>query len=379
MTNLRLTLCCLLFSLSAASQAALPPVPNPPQLKASSWLLLDYHSGQTLAEHNVDQRAEPASITKLMTVYVAFQELRAGHLSLDDMAEVSTKAWRKGGSKMFIEVGKQVKVEDLLQGIIIQSGNDASIALAEHIAGGEDTFAQLMNQYAEKLGMSGTNFVNSTGWPHADHYTTTRDIVTLATALIQDFPEYYEWFSIKEFTYNGIRQQNRNKLLWKDSSVDGLKTGHTESAGYCLAASAKRDDMRLISVVLGTDGEAARARATQSLLNYGFRFYETRRLYPAGQPVSVAKVWKGSVDQVPVGMADDLFVTLPRNHFKYLEAAVQFDTELEAPLTAWQTVGTLRLTVNGKAHRDLPVLALQPVAKGGLWTQLRDSVMLMFE
>ena len=272
----------LVFSLTTAPWSlAATPVPKAPAVGAKGYLLEDFHSGQSIAEKNADQPMEPASITKLMTAYVVFTEIRNGSLGLSDKVRISEKAWRTEGSRMFVEVNTQVSVAELLKGMIIQSGNDATVALAEQIAGTEDSFAALMNHHAKELGMTKSNFVNSTGLPHKDHYTTARDIARISRAMIEEFPEYYQWYSEREFTYNEITQYNRNKLLWRDESVDGLKTGHTESAGYCLVTSAERDGMRLISVVLGTKSEEARADATQSLLNYGFRFFETHKLYDA--------------------------------------------------------------------------------------------------
>ena len=272
-------------------EAAARPVPAAPQVAANSYILSDFNSGRILVEHNSDMRVEPASITKLMTAYVVFRELEEGNITLQETVPVSEKAWRTGGSRMFIEPDMQVKVEDLMRGMIIQSGNDASVALAEHIAGSEEAFASLMNHYAEQLGMTGTNFMNSTGLPDPDHYTTARDINALSAATVRDFPDYYTWYSEKEFTFNNIRQHNRNTLLWRDPAIDGLKTGHTEAAGYCLAASAMRDGMRLISSVMGSSSESARASESQTLLNYGFRFFETVQLYQAGQELTRARIW----------------------------------------------------------------------------------------
>ncbi|MDH5592622.1 MAG: D-alanyl-D-alanine carboxypeptidase, partial [Gammaproteobacteria bacterium] len=289
------------LSLVTASYAAITPNPTAPQVAAKSYILQDFASGQILAEKNSEQRLPPASITKLMTAYVVSNELQAGNISLSDDVLISEKAWRMVGSRSFIEVNTKVPVEVLLRGMIIQSGNDAAVALAEHVAGDEEIFAQMMNQYAQKLGMSNTNYRNSTGLPDPDHYTTAKDIAILSTAIIRDFPEHYKWYAEKAFSYNNITQHNRNKLLWRDSSVDGLKTGHTEAAGYCLAASALRNDMRLISVVLGTESENARAQETQKLFNYGFRFFETHDLYKAQDKIVDIKIWKGTGDKVDLG------------------------------------------------------------------------------
>jgi D-alanyl-D-alanine carboxypeptidase (penicillin-binding protein 5/6) len=266
-------------------------IPAPPDLGAKAIFLADFGSGRVLAESNADQRLEPASLTKIMTAYVVFRELAKGNLKLEDMVGVSEKAWRTEGSRMFAQVGAQISVENLLKGMIVQSGNDASVALAEHVAGDEAVFAQMMNQNAERLGMKNTHFKNSMGLPDPDHYTTARDLFILTHALIEEFPEYYQWHAIKEFVFNGIKQTNRNQLLWRDSTVDGVKTGHTEGAGYCLVTSALRDGMRLIAVVLGAKSGNERAKANQTLLNYGFRFYETRALYKANEKLTEARKW----------------------------------------------------------------------------------------
>lgn len=373
-----LVLCfAMLLSISTASTAA-PLIPNAPNLDASSYILVDFNTGAILAEKNSSMQAEPASITKLMTVYVAFQELRNGTLQLSDKVTVSKKAWRTEGSRMFIEVGKQVKVEDLLQGIIVQSGNDASIALAEHIAGTEETFAQLMNQHAQTLGMTQTNFLNATGLPAAGHLTTAADIATLGAAIIREFPEYYNWYSQLEFTYAGIRQYNRNKLLRRDRSVDGLKTGHTESAGYCLAASAKRDNMRLVSVVLGTDSDNARSSATQALLNYGFRFFETHELFSEKQVIESPRLWEGAKQNLAVGTGGGLNATIPRGQAKALTFHTEYTEQLMAPIQAGTVVGEITVTLADKLVTKQPLLALETVPQGTLFQRLKDKVLLMF-
>ena len=295
----------------AVPNAKARPVPAAPQLGANSYLLMDFNSARILVEQNADLQVEPASITKLMTSYVVFKELAEGKITLEETVAVSEKAWRTGGSRMFIEPDMQVTIEDLVKGMIIQSGNDACVALAEHLAGSEDAFASLMNHYAELLGMTGTSFMNSTGLPDPQHYTTARDIAILSAAIIRDFPDYYSWYSEKEFTFNSIRQHNRNTLLWRDPAIDGLKTGHTEAAGYCLATSAKRDGMRLISAVMGSASESNRATESQSLLNYGFRFFETVQLYQAGHELATGQVWKGLTEEVSLGLEQALFVTFP--------------------------------------------------------------------
>jgi len=312
------------------SQAA-TPVPKAPSVGAKGYLVEDFLSGQAIAEKNADQPLEPASITKLMSAYVIFSEIRNGSLALSDKVRISEKAWRTQGSRMFVEVNTQVSVADLLKGMIIQSGNDATVALAEQIAGTEASFATLMNTYAQQLGLTRSHFVNSTGLPDKEHYTTARDIVRIARALIREFPEYYQWYSEKQFSYNDITQYNRNKLLWRDESVDGLKTGHTESAGYCLVTSAERDSMRLISVVLGTKSEEARADASQSLLNYGFRFFETHKLYDSNTRLTTARIWKGAGDSAELGLADTLYITIPRGEYKNLDASMQLQEQITAP------------------------------------------------
>jgi D-alanyl-D-alanine carboxypeptidase (penicillin-binding protein 5/6) len=356
-----------------------PPVPAAPELGAASYLLVDFNSGRALVEHNVDQRVEPASITKLMTAYVVFDGLADGKIKLEDMVSISEKAWRTGGSRMFIDPSMQVSVEDLIRGMVIQSGNDASVALAEHLAGSEEAFAALMNHYAELLGMQGTHFINATGLPDAEHYTTARDVVTLSIATIRDFPEYYAWYSEKEFTFNDIRQHNRNTLLWRDPAIDGLKTGHTESAGYCLAASAKRDGMRLVSALMGSSSESSRSSDTQTLLNYGFRFFETVQLYQAGQELTKARIWKGMTEEVALGLEQELFVTIPSGRYDDLEAQVQMQTQLTAPLEAGSVVGqiTVKLEDETVASRDL--VALSAVEEAGFFGSAWDSLQLWID
>lgn len=375
----------LLFALASAMaqvpepNASVPPVPDAPQLGAESYLLMDFNSGRVLVEHNADMRVEPASITKMMTAYVLFGELKEGKITLDETVNVSETAWRTGGSRMFIEPGMEVTVEDLLRGMVIQSGNDSSVALAEHVAGTEAAFSSLMNHYATQLGMDGTNYVNATGLPDPNHYTTARDVATLSLATIRDFPDYYAWYSEKEFTFNSIRQHNRNTLLWRDPAIDGLKTGHTESAGYCLAASAKRDGMRLISAVMGSESESSRASESQTLLNYGFRFFETVQLYQGGQELARARVWKGLVEEVPLGLGEELFVTIPRGRYDDLEARVQMQPQLTAPLEQGVVVGQIAVTLDDEpvAERDLQTLA--SVEEAGFFGSAWDSLKLWFD
>lgn len=378
-TRVRRALAAVLVALLLADAAsAQVPVPGAPTLNATSYLLQDFQSGTLLVEANPRDRVEPASITKLMTSYVVFHELRKGAISLEEEAFVSEKAWKTPGSRMFIEVDTQVSVADLLRGMIIQSGNDASVALAEHVAGSEDTFAEVMNQYARRLGMEDTHYVNATGLPDEAHYTSARDVAILAAALIRDFPDFYQWYSEKEFTYNGISQHNRNQLLWRDPAVDGLKTGHTEAAGYCLVSSARRGTMRLISVVMGADSEKQRADDSQKLLNYGFRFFETHKLYGAGDELDTARVWKGTVDQVRLGIAGDLFVTIPRGRYAALDASIDLPSVLTAPLAAGEPIGTLNVRLGDAIVASRPVVTLEVAPRGGFWRRLSHSVSLWF-
>jgi serine-type D-Ala-D-Ala carboxypeptidase (penicillin-binding protein 5/6) len=359
--------------------AALPPVPAAPAVAARGYILLDFHSGEVLAEKDADTPMDPASITKLMTAYAVFSELRKGQMALDDMVTISERAWRTGGSRTFIEVGTRVRVEDLLRGMIIQSGNDASVALAEHTAGTEAAFAELMNEYARRLGMSNTNFRNSTGLPAQEHYSSARDIAILASAIIREYPELYQFYSEREFTFNNITQRNRNQMLWRDPTVDGMKTGMTDAAGYCLVSSAQRDGMRLISVLLGTSSAKSRADATQSLLNWGFRFYESHRLYAAGEPVTTARLWKGELDAMEVGLSEDLWVTVPRGRYEQLKATMELQAPLVAPLTPGDPVGRIRVNLDDRtlAERVLHPLVESPEA--GFVRRAMHSVLLWFE
>lgn len=370
----------LAFGAAAQEPApALPPVPAAPEVPARAYILVDALSGDVLAQQDADAPMDPASITKLMTAYAVFKELGKGALSLDDMVSVSEKAWRTQGSRTFIEVGSRVKLEDLVRGMIIQSGNDASVALAEHVAGTEEAFAELMNEYARRLGMQNTSFRNATGLPAEGHYSSARDIALLAGAIIREFPEHYRYYSEREFTYNDITQHNRNTLLLRDPSIDGMKTGMTDAAGYCLVASALRDDMRLISVVLGTDGPKARASATQALMNWGFRFYETHRLYAAGEAVTEVRVWKGETEQAGVGLDSDLWVTLPRGRYEQVEAVAELSSPIVAPVGPDAPVGQLRVTLGSEelALRELRPLVAVP--EGGMWRRMVDSVLLWME
>ena len=366
-----------LFAL--ASAGAQMPVPSAPTLSARSHVLVDHASGQTLAAHNENEPMEPASLTKLMTAYVVFRSLKDGRISLQDEVPVSEKAWRTPGSRMFIEVDTRVPVELLLQGMIVQSGNDASVALAEYVAGSEATFAELMNQYARELGMLNSRFLNATGLPADGHLTTAADIARLARAIISEFPDFYHWYSQREFTYNGITQKNRNALLWRDPSVDGMKTGMTDSAGYCLVTSAQRDNMRLISVVLGTKSATARANDSQALLNYGFRFFETRLLYPAGGKVTEARVWKGQTEQASLGVRNDLYVTIPRGSYDQIRTRLELPEPLIAPVGTDARIGQLNVDLGGQTLAQTDLFALAGVDTGSLWRQAWDSVLLWFQ
>jgi len=353
-------------------------VPQAPEVGAKGYLLMDHDSGVVLAQANADARLEPASLTKIMTAYVVFHELAEGKLKLDDMALVSEKAWRTGGSRMYIEVNTQVSIEDLLHGMIVQSGNDASIALAEHVAGSEDAFAELMNRHARRLGMTNTHFTNATGLPGPEHYTTPRDILKVTAATIREFPQYYAWYRAPEFTFNNINQRNRNKLLFQDDSVDGVKTGHTEAAGYCLVASARRDHQRLTSVVMGTDSETARARDSLALLNWGFRFFETAKLYEAGQQIETLRIWSGADTELPVGPADDLYVTFPRGRYQALAGFIENADDIQAPVSRGQQVGDIVLELDGETLLRVPLVALAAVEEGGIFRKAIDSVLRLF-
>lgn len=353
--------------------------PAAPTIAASAYILQDFHTGKIFAENNADAKLAPASLTKIMTVYVAFQEIKKGTLHLTDLVTVSEKARAATGSRMFLEIKDQVKIEDLLKGIIIQSGNDASIALAEHIAAQESTFADMMNQHAARLGMKNTHFTNSDGLPIENHYTTARDLAILTTALIKEFPDYYPWFSQKEFTFNKITQHNRNLLLGRDESVDGVKTGHTDDAGYCLVASSLREGMRLISVVMGTKSSKARADENQKLLNYGFRFFESHRLYEGKKPLKEAKLWKGASDTIELGLAEDLYATIPRRHYEDLKATIVVDKNITAPVKEGDKVGSVSVALKGEVVSQKDLIALKSVDTGNIFQRTYDSIMMMME
>lgn len=368
-----------IVSLLLSSYALALPVPSAPDLKARSYHVIDFHSGKVIASKNADLKLAPASMTKIMTALIVFREINQGNLLLDEKVRISEKAWRTPGSRMFIEVNKFVSIDDLLHGMLVQSGNDATVALAEHIAGDEATFAQLMNQVAHELNMSNSHFINSSGLPDKDHYTSARDLAILTRALIAESPELYKINAIKKFSFNGITQQNRNKLLWRDSTVDGVKTGHTEDAGYCLASSAVRENMRLISIVMGTDSIEARNDTNQALLNYGYRFYKTHLLYKANQSLSSTRVWKGEQENLDVGLTEDLYLTTPRNQYKNLKASLQLQPQLIAPVKLNQTVGSAIIKLNGETLATRPLVALNTVAEGSLIQIVKDELLLLLE
>lgn len=367
-----------LFTLSSIATAAQSAIPAPPDLAASGYVLMDAATGHVLVEHNASEELPPASLTKLMTAYIATKEIQNGQIGEQDLVTVSEKAWRTGGSRMFIEVGTQVSVSDLLHGVIIQSGNDASVALAEHVAGSEESFASLMNATAKTLGLTNTHFENATGLPSAGHYSSAMDMARLARSIIHDEPEHYAIYAQKEFTWNGIKQQNRNQLLWRDSTVDGLKTGHTDEAGYCLVASAKRDDMRLISAVFGAKSESSRTAETQKLLTYGFRFFESKTFYRKGTEMAKPNVWKGDKNNLRVGLQQDLTLTVPRGQAQKLVADALLNKNLTAPIDAGQKVGTVEVRLDDKLLHTADLVALESVEQGGFFKRFWDSVRLFF-
>jgi D-alanyl-D-alanine carboxypeptidase (penicillin-binding protein 5/6) len=354
------------------------PIPAPPAINARSYIVMDHDSGRVLAALEPDSRQEPASLTKVMTAYAVFRALKEGRIKLDDMVTISEHAWKQEGSRMFVQVGTQVSVENLIQGMIVQSGNDATVALAEHVAGTEPTFVQMMNAYAKELGMTGSHFTNSAGMPDPEHYMTARDAVILSSALIREFPEYYRWYSQKEFSWNGITQQNRNGLLWREPSVDGVKTGHTDTAGYCLIVSAKREDMRLVSAVLGTESMRAREDANMALINYGFNFFETKRLYAAGQPLTTARVWKGKSPEVGLALKRDLFVTGQRGHVGSVKAEFELPERLVAPLSTQAPIGKASIVVDGATIAIHDLYPAADVPAGGFFRRTVDTVRLWF-
>lgn len=366
----------LLAAMPVAAQSVL--IPSPPQIAASSYILMDPLSGRIIMEENSHERLPPASLTKMMTAYIVERELDEGRIAMSDMVPISVEAWRTEGSRTFIQEGTQVSVEDLLKGVIIQSGNDASVALAEFVAGSEGAFVDIMNQQAQILGMNESSFANATGLPAQDHFSTAHDLALLAKAIINDYPENYPLYAQKHFTFNNIRQPNRNSLLWRDESVDGLKTGHTEEAGYCLVASAKRNDTRMIAVVMGTNSTAARAQEVQKMLNYGFRYYQTERLFRNGQELLEARVWGGESDSLSLGLMEDVHVTIPRGSRDSLESTVELDSVIKAPVSKGDELGRVTVKLDDEVVVDQPVLALTDVPEGGFFKRIWDAIKLFF-
>ncbi len=354
------------------------PIPAPPKFNAASYVLMDFRSGAVLAEHNPGARVAPASLTKIMTAYLVYQAIAANHVHIEDRAFISEKAWRSVGSRMFVEVGDKVLLEDLLFGVIIQSGNDASVALAEHVAGTEEAFADMMNAQAKHLGLQNTHFVNATGLPHPEHYTTAYDVALLSRQLIKEFPEKYKVYAQKEFTFNGIKQYNRNRLLWRNGTVDGLKTGYTKAAGYSLAASAVRHDMRLISVVMGANNDKSRTMNSQALLNYGFRYYKSHKLYQAGETLAERRMWKGESKSIRLGLSEDLYVTIPRGRYDALQATMNVDSDIVAPIEQGTQVGVVKIVFEGKGHVEKPLIALHANRAGNLWRRATDLLLQTF-
>jgi len=367
----------LMLSVAGASAQSVL-IPSPPQIAGSSFILMDPVSGRVIMEENSDERLPPASLTKMMTAYIVERELDEGRISMSDMVPISVNAWRTEGSRTFVREGTAVSVEDLLRGVIIQSGNDASVALAEFVAGSESAFVDIMNQQAELLGMEGTEFANATGLPAPDQFSTARDLALLARAIINDYPENYPLYAEKHFTFNNIRQPNRNSLLWRDDSVDGLKTGHTQEAGYCLVASAKRNDTRMIAVVMGADSPASRAQEVQKMLNYGFRYYQTETLFSAGQELINARVWGGESEQISVGILDDIYITIPRGARDSMESVIELDTVIRAPVAVGDELGRVKVTLDEETLVDQPVLALSDVPEGGFFKRIWDAIKLFF-
>ncbi len=369
----------VLFVFQSSSLANPSFTPTAPQIDASAYILMDYHSGQVLAALDSEKIIEPASLTKMMTIYVIDHELHSGGIKLTDMVRISENAWHAEGSRMFIEVGKSISVKELINGVIIQSGNDASVALAEHVAGTEQAFAELMNQHAKRLGMHHTHFMNSTGWPHPQHLTTTKDIGLLAQALIRDFPESYALYSQKWFEFNGIKQPNRNQLLWRDPTVDGIKTGHSEAAGYCLTASAKRENMRLISVLVGAKSENSRSQGSQSLLNFGFRFFESYPIFSAHKILEKQRVYMGNKKLVSLGVLQDFSITLPRGQYRGLETSLNIQTHLKAPMKKGQTVGMIIVKTGNQLITQQPLVVLEDIGQAGIFGRFTDFITLSFK
>lgn len=383
LTSLFISTSCIIASANPVipipTQPQAPLVtPSAPNIDVKGYILIDAYSGKVLAEKNADMRMAPASLTKLMTMYVVSHALKSGTIHLDDKVRISTKAWQTGGSKMFVKVNDEVPVRDLLQGIVVASGNDASVAMAEYLAGTEDAFASMMNTEAKSLNMTNSHFVDSNGLPNPNHYSTPRDLALLAQAIIKNYPEDYRLYSEKWFAYNGIRQPNRNRLLWRYQFADGLKTGHTDEAGYCLVASALKDGTRLISVVMGAPNDNARTEASIQLLTYGYRFFETHKLYNAGATLTQARVWKGEKKEVPLGLAEDLVVTMPNGQYKNIQASIELSDVIKAPVSKGQQYGTLNIMLNNQLLASKPLIALADSSKGGVWRNFSDSVNYSF-
>lgn len=364
-------------TLTAANAPAI--IPPPPNVNAKGYVVMDANSGKIIAQKNMNEQMQPASLTKLMTLYIAEEALAQGQISLTDKVRVSKVAWSTGGSRMFLKLGSHVQVQKLIQGIIVASGNDACVALAQFIAGTQNAFAKLMNMTAKRLGMTKSHFVDPTGLPRPGHVTTPHDLAVLTRHIILDYPQYYHFFSEKWIDYNHIRQPNRNRLLWRMPGVDGLKTGHTKEAGYCLIASGVQHGMRLISVVMGTPTDAARANDSQALLNWGFRFYNSHKIFSANTPITKKRIWMGNSKYVAMGLARDLFVTIPTGQYKKLKASMDIPKKLEAPIVKGQTYGNVSITLNGKVIATAPIIALTNDARGGLWTRMTDHIALWFK
>lgn len=373
----RLVLCLILLCLTASVAAA--PVPKSPSISGEAHVLMAAGTGRVLAAENPDQRMAPASLTKLMTAYVVYKALDDGSISMSDEVPISEAVWRMGGSQMFLEVDTKVTVDQLLDGLVVQSGNDAALALAEHVGGSERAFVEQMNHYARELGLENTHFVNAEGMSDEEHYSTARDLAVLSRALIDEFPKHYERYSKRSFTYNNIQQYNRNDLLWRDAGVDGLKTGYTGEAGYCLAASAKRDGMRLISIVLNAPSDDKRSADTRSLLSWGFRFYRTHQLYAAGEVLKRARIWQGAADEVPLGLENDLLVTIQRDQYDALDARMSFPGKLVAPAASGQQLGSVEVVLGEETVAQAPLVALESVAEGSFLQRMTDTVLQWFQ
>lgn len=361
--------------------SAMQPIltPTAPSVNAKAYLLMDAYSGKILANENIDERVAPASLTKMMTSYVVSMALQQGRIHPTDLVTISEAAWKTGGSKMFVKVGDKVTVQDLMQGMIVDSGNDACVAMADYVAGSQESFVNLMNQEAARLGMNNTHFIDVDGLPDPNHYTTARDMSILARALILDFPEDYKWYSQKWFTYNGIKQPNRNRLLWRDADVDGIKTGHTSEAGFCLAASGQKNGLRLITIVMGAPTDEMRAQDSQKLLTYGFRFFESHKLYSAQTKLTTTRIWFGQRPQIMVGLAHDLYATLPLGQNKAPTTAMTFTPNLKAPIKKGDVIGQINVVLNDKPIASAPLIALETLSKGGLWRNFVDRTNLLFK